>query len=29
VDFSTKVGATESKAKFTLKDMRYRGKLAL
>ncbi len=29
VEFSTKVGATEIKAKFTLKDMRYRGKLAL
>jgi len=29
VDFSTKVGATEIKAKFTLKDMRYHGKLAL
>jgi hypothetical protein len=29
VDFSTKVGVTEVKAKFTLKDMRYHGKLAL
>jgi hypothetical protein len=29
LDFSTKVGATEIKAKFTLKDMRYHGKLAL
>ena len=29
VDFSTKVGATEIKAKFALKDMRYHGKLAL
>ena len=29
VDFSTKVGVTEIKAKFTLKDMRYHGKLAL
>ncbi len=29
VDFSTKVGAAEIKAKFTLKDMRYHGKLAL
>ena len=29
VDFSTKVGATDIKAKFTLKDMRYHGKLAL
>ncbi len=29
VDFSTKVGSTEIKAKFTLKDMRYHGKLAL
>jgi hypothetical protein len=29
VDFSTKVGSTEIKAKFTLKDMLYHGKLAL
>jgi len=29
LDFSTKVGSTEIKAKFTLKDMRYHGKLAL
>ena len=29
VDFSTKVGSAEIKAKFTLKDMRYHGKLAL
>ena len=29
VDFSTKVGTAEIKAKFTLKDMRYRGKLAV
>lgn len=29
VDFSTKIGTTEIKAKFTLKDMRYHGKLAL
>ena len=29
VDFSTKVGSTEIKAKFTVKDMRYHGKLAL
>jgi len=29
MDFSTKVGTTEIKAKFTLKDMRYHGKLAL
>jgi hypothetical protein len=29
VDFSTKLGTTEIKAKFTLKDMRYHGKLAL
>jgi len=29
MDFSTKVGAMEIKAKFNLKDMRYHGKLAL
>jgi hypothetical protein len=29
LDFSTKVGTAEIKAKFTLKDMRYHGKLAV